>query len=160
MAWRRLGDKPLSEPVLIRFVDAYMRHQGEMSYNIQFSVVSSYISKFQENECLDHEKLCVAHFCQTTTSTQAELTCTDCYWSIRWLRILRCKIYAGLSTATISWRRHRMETFSELLALCEGTVTPVTGGFPHKVQGRGTLMFSLTCAWTNVWANTLEMPVI
>ena len=24
MAWRRLGDKPLSEPMLIRFTDAYM----------------------------------------------------------------------------------------------------------------------------------------
>ena len=28
MAWRRIGDKPLSEPVLIQFTDAYMRHLG------------------------------------------------------------------------------------------------------------------------------------
>ena len=26
MAWRRIGDKPLSEPMLIRFNDAYVRH--------------------------------------------------------------------------------------------------------------------------------------
>ena len=26
MAWRRTGDKPLSEPMLIQFNDAYMRH--------------------------------------------------------------------------------------------------------------------------------------
>ena len=26
MAWRRPGDKPLSEPMLTRFTDAYMRH--------------------------------------------------------------------------------------------------------------------------------------
>ena len=26
MAWRRLGDKPLFEPVLTQFTDAYMRH--------------------------------------------------------------------------------------------------------------------------------------
>ena len=26
MAWRRIGNKPLSEPILIRFNDAYMRH--------------------------------------------------------------------------------------------------------------------------------------
>ena len=26
MAWRRIGDKPLSEPMLIRFTEAYMRH--------------------------------------------------------------------------------------------------------------------------------------
>ena len=28
MAWRRTGDKPLSEPMLTRFTDAYMRHKG------------------------------------------------------------------------------------------------------------------------------------
>ena len=26
MAWRRIGDKPLSEPMLTRFTDVYMRH--------------------------------------------------------------------------------------------------------------------------------------
>ena len=26
MAWSRIGDKPLSEPVLTRFTDAYLRH--------------------------------------------------------------------------------------------------------------------------------------
>ena len=26
MAWRRLGDNPLSEPVLTLFTEAYMRH--------------------------------------------------------------------------------------------------------------------------------------
>ena len=31
MAWRRTGDKPLSEPMLNRFTDPYMWHLGEMS---------------------------------------------------------------------------------------------------------------------------------
>ena len=26
MAWRRPGDKPLSEPMMMRFTDAYMQH--------------------------------------------------------------------------------------------------------------------------------------
>ena len=26
MAWRQIGDKPLSEPILTWFTDAYMRH--------------------------------------------------------------------------------------------------------------------------------------
>ena len=30
-----------------------------------------------------------------------------------------------------SWWRHQMETFSSLLALCEGNL-PATGGSPHK----------------------------
>ena len=31
MAWRRTGDKPLPEPMLPQFIDAYMWHWGEMS---------------------------------------------------------------------------------------------------------------------------------
>ena len=30
-AWHRPGDKPLYEPMLTHFTDAYMRYQGEMS---------------------------------------------------------------------------------------------------------------------------------
>ena len=29
MAWRRLGDKPLSEPMLTRFIDAYAAQVGD-----------------------------------------------------------------------------------------------------------------------------------
>ena len=33
MAWRRIGDKPLSEPMLTRFTDGYINAAlGEMSY--------------------------------------------------------------------------------------------------------------------------------
>ena len=31
MAGRWIGDKPLSEPMLTRYTDAYMQHSGEMS---------------------------------------------------------------------------------------------------------------------------------
>ena len=41
---------------------------------------------------------------------------------------------------------------SALLDLCEGNHrSPVDS--PHKGQWRGTLKFSLVCAWTNGWAN-------
>ena len=32
MAWRRTGDKPLSEPMMTQFNDAYMRHSAPMRY--------------------------------------------------------------------------------------------------------------------------------
>ena len=48
-----------------------------------------------------------------------------------------------------SWWR-QMETFSALLALCEGN-SPVNS--PHKGQWRGALMFSKICAWMNGWVN-------
>ena len=31
VAWCRTGDKPLPEPMLTRFADAYTRHLGDMS---------------------------------------------------------------------------------------------------------------------------------
>ena len=31
MAWRRIGDKPLSEPMMAQFSDAYMRLSASMS---------------------------------------------------------------------------------------------------------------------------------
>ena len=31
MAWRRRGNKTFLEPILTKFADAYMRHQGTMS---------------------------------------------------------------------------------------------------------------------------------
>ena len=48
----------------------------------------------------------------------------------------------------ISWWRHQIDTFSALLALCERN-PPVDSN--HKGQGRGALMLTLICAWTNGW---------
>ena len=31
MAWQWIGDKSSSEPMLTRFTDVYMQHQGEMT---------------------------------------------------------------------------------------------------------------------------------
>ena len=58
---------------------------------------------------------------------------------------------------SVSWWRHQMETFSVLLALCEGEGVhrwPVD--IPHKSQWRGALLFSLICTWTNCWVNTRD----
>ena len=32
MAWRQTGDKPLSEPMMVQFLDEYMYHVAPMSY--------------------------------------------------------------------------------------------------------------------------------
>ena len=47
-------------------------------------------------------------------------------------------------------RRHQMESFSALVALCEGN-WPFTSKFPSQTPV--ALMFSLICAWANGWAN-------
>ena len=55
-----------------------------------------------------------------------------------------------------TWWRHRMETFSALLAICAGN-SPVPVNSPHKGQWRGALMFSLICARINSWVNNREV---
>ena len=45
--------------------------------------------------------------------------------------------------------------FFALLALCAGN-SPIADESPHKGQGRGPLMFSLNCAWTNGWVNNRD----
>ena len=37
MAWRQTGAKPLSEPLLAKLTDAYMRHSAEMSQRLHFN---------------------------------------------------------------------------------------------------------------------------
>ena len=50
------------------------------------------------------------------------------------------------------WWRHQMESFSALLAHCEGThPSPVNS--PHNGQCRWALMLSLTCTRINGWVN-------
>ena len=55
----------------------------------------------------------------------------------------------------IAWWRHRMETFSALLAICAGN-SPVPVNSPHKGQWRGALVFSLICVWIHDRVNNRE----
>ena len=52
----------------------------------------------------------------------------------------------------VTWWRHRIETFSALLATCAGN-SLVTGEVPHNGQWRRAPMFSLMCACTKGWVN-------
>ena len=66
-----------------------------------------------------------------------------------WFETLSGSLWRHCNEVTAAWWRHQMETFSALLAICEGN-SPVTTGFP--LQWRGVLMFPLICTWTNGWA--------
>ena len=70
-----------------------------------------------------------------------------------WARILLYITILTILSAT--WWRHKIETFSALLAICAGNSgSPVNS--PHKGQWRGALMFSVICAWINGWINNCE----
>ena len=54
-----------------------------------------------------------------------------------------------------TWWRHRMETFSALLALCAG-YSPVSGEFPSQRPVTRSFDFSLMLAWTNGWTSNRD----
>ena len=62
---------------------------------------------------------------------------------------------AVLSEYWLSWRRQQIETFSALLALCEGN-SLVTGKFPPQRPVTRRFDVSLICAWINGWVNFRE----
>ena len=57
-----------------------------------------------------------------------------------------------MPASALTWWRHQMETFSALLALCEGN-TPITGEFPSQRPVTRGFDVSVICAWTNGCAN-------
>ena len=53
MAWRWIDDKPLSEPMLARFTDAYMRHYDELNAQYRdLSNLSELIEVLSDNKVL------------------------------------------------------------------------------------------------------------
>ena len=55
--------------------------------------------------------------------------------------------WAGRQKCIIPWWRHQMETFSAILALCEGNPL-VIGGFPSQKTTTRRFDVSAVCAWT------------
>ena len=55
----------------------------------------------------------------------------------------------------IIWRRHQMETFSELLDLCAGNWL-VTGEFPSQRPVTRSFDVFFICAWINDWVNNRD----
>ena len=92
--------------------------------------------KMTDLQIITHE----AEICSTNS-----LRPGDPYASVNWV------VY----DSGIAWWRHRMETFSALLALCAGN-SPVPVNSPHKGQWRRALMFSLICARINYWVINRE----
>ena len=73
----------------------------------------------------------------------------------RCLDFCRNNLTMAMFVSCIPWWRHQIETFPRYWALVWGIHrSPVDS--PHKDQWRGALMFSLICASTNGWTNTLD----
>ena len=117
MAWRRPGDKPLSEPMVVSLPTHICVTRPQWVKACMCSFVNGWLT------------IDIVSSVTLNTSLQIEAPHSSAWW------------------------RHQMETFSALLALCAGN-SPVNS--PHKGQWRGSSMFSLICAWINVWVNSRE----
>ena len=109
MAWRRPGDKPFSEPMMVNLLThiCLTRTQCCQSYLVFKKFYTLY--KKQTDQKLNKT-------CQSAAIADATI-------------LVPCHEVKSLQL--VSWWHHHMETFSTSLALCEGNL-PVTGGFPSQ----------------------------
>ena len=68
------------------------------------------------------------------------------FWHIQW-----CVLYHVFLNRAIAWWRHKMETFSALLAICAGN-SPV----PDELPAQGPVTGSFDVFLTNGWVNNRE----
>ena len=102
----------------------------------------------------DNQKYYV-YWCLSKYPYEVSKYFTICLHKVELPSSYHCKAPEIGGHSTWSCRRHHMETFSALLAICAGNL-PVTGEFPHKGQWRGAFTFSLMWAWINGWVNKGE----
>ena len=77
MAWRRPGDKPLSEPMMTHFTEAYMRHLASLSWYVKSQRAKTRIGV-------------IRHRCYTTESLQCLIIVdpSDFFVYVMWRRRL------------------------------------------------------------------------
>ena len=68
--------------------------------------------------------------------------------AVKWLQLI-------WRSGTCTWWRHQMETFSALLAFCEGN-SPVTGEFPAQRPVTRSFDVFFDQRWINGWVNNRE----
>ena len=56
MAWRQIGNKPLSEPMLTWFINACMRYYGEMSLTANKHKSNERNTSWAKEKCISEKK--------------------------------------------------------------------------------------------------------
>ena len=134
MAWRRIGDKPLSEPMrsdlLTHICILTSPHHHQTWY---WTKTISVNCKFPVN----HNRGC--------SPSKMDLIITSClgmtlHANTRWLGIIIAR-----------WR-HQNGNIFRVTGLSEGNPT-VTGGFPSQRPVTRSFDVYLICAWANGWGN-------
>ena len=100
-------------------------------------------------------------FMDTKDAPILQMKCAETWVFVRYLScfpgrqiLLLCKVSTHDGVIN-TWWRHQMKKMPHYCPFMRGIHrSPVKS--PHKGQWRGTLMFSLTCAWTKGWVNTRD----
>ena len=72
--------------------------------------------------------------------------------TMKWARLLVVLYHCLEWNYKHTWRRHQMDIFAALLALCAGN-SPVTGEFPAQKPVTRSFDIFFVCTWINVWVN-------
>ena len=148
MAWRRIGEKPLSDPMLVNLLTHICVTRPQWVNTCPFPNFHCGLDilplKIRRGRFITSHKTWLLQFEYT-------LNCLT-YFVLLFPIDAILTLFNHTCYHLISWWRHQIETFSTLLAIYAGN-SPVTVNFPHKSQWRGALMFSLICAWINDWVN-------
>ena len=94
MAWRRTGDRPLSEPMLVCFIDAYMRHSTSMSQ-----------SAVTLHNCSVYRWTCVAQFLYEFLVTNCHLKFLNIMWPVLNFFTMRYKVLFWYSEFFVSGKQ-------------------------------------------------------
>ena len=119
MAWLRSGDKPLSQPMMVRLL-AHICVSRPQCFKFVV-LVSIYL-------CTSMHPIRIITIFFGMVLSLAHDDSMDTWYFGGHLYACRCR---GLQQAQIPWWRHQMKKISALLAPCTGN-SPVTGEFPSQ----------------------------
>ena len=155
MAWRRPGDKPVSEAMMVNLL-SFTRLQWVKTHDFRLStstpvnslgppqwIVSSLV------RIMAYILLGVQHLLKS--NPDYNFTSQKCFW----ICCVQTLVIGGSGVRefiddVIKWKH-----FPRYWPFVRGIHrSPVNS--PHKGQWRGALMFSVICAWINAWINNRE----
>ena len=152
MAWRRSGDKPLSEPMMVSLPThicvtrpQWVKYLQTFGLRETWKPLANWMPLFTTRPTKPGSWI----FCVRTFTTKNTLVIRT-HWLCQWL--IRRRMQWNLNhDDVIQWKQ-----FPRYWPFVWGiNRSPVNS--PHKGQWRGTLMFSLICVWINGWVNNRKV---
>ena len=137
MAWRRPGDKPLSEPMMVSLLTHICVTRPQWVKHYRW-IMKFFVQLLMLNECFwfmiplpTSANYLIFHSwspCAAHPYPSMRFQFNQSYWRriCKQFTICSSQLLFGIHCHRLSWWRHQMETISALLAICAGN-SPVSG---------------------------------